>query len=299
MRFCADTLFSALCHAALLDGGNSRAAKLCEAAAEGRLLLSDGMPWQEQTREDVLYIPRPILSPQKRIEVAPEKRKAIKKLRYLPARVMDDYFQSIAHGIPMDFEGVSQNFGLSEERTRVAVPSQGDARPYFVGVFHFGRDCGLYFISACTDDALQDEVHRLLKRLQYSGIGGKVSSGLGKFEIADAIDLGEPFDSDTQWLNRALHQVNAPVQMTLSVCLPADDELESALDGAEYQLIRRGGFISDPMDGSAPRKKRSQAVFQAGSTFRRRFQGQLSEVGTSAGHAVYRYNRPLWVGVSI
>lgn len=299
MRFCADTLFSALCHAAQLHGGSKRAAKLCEAAAKGELLLSDAMPWREQSREDVLYIPRPILSPKKRIEVAPEKRKQMKKLRYIPAKAMDGYFQSVEKGVPMDFGGFSQNFGLSEERTRVAIPAQGDARPYFVGIFYFSQDCGLYFISACSEDALQDEVQCLLTLLQYSGIGGKISSGLGKFEIVDTIDLDEPFDEDTEWLNRALLHADAPVQMTLSACLPADDELEAALDGAEYQMIRRGGFISDPMNGSAPQKKRAQAVFQAGSTFRRRFQGQLSEVGASAGHAVYRYNRPLWVGVSI
>lgn len=299
MRFCADTLFSALCHTAQLHGGNARVAKLCEAAARGELLLSDGMPWREQVQEDILYLPRPVLSPRKRIEVAPEKRKAIKKLRYIPAKAMDDYFQSIVNGIPIDFSGFSQNFGFSEERTRAAISSEGDARPYFVGIFHFLQDCGLYFISACADDALQDEIHRLLTLLQYGGIGGKISSGLGKFEIVDTIDLSEPFDADTKWLNQALLQVEAPIQMTLSACLPASDELETALDGAEYQMIRRGGFISDPINYLAPRKKRSQAVFQAGSTFCRRFQGQLSEVGVSAGHTIYRYNRPLWVGVSI
>ena len=78
-----------------------------------------------------------------------------------------------------------------------------------------------------------------------------------------------------------------------------DRQLESALEGAQYQMIRRGGFIHNPADTGAPRKKRGQCVFQAGSTFRTRFGGELSAVGTSAGQTVYRYNHPLWLGVKL
>lgn len=299
MCFCADTLFSALCHMAQLQAGNAAAERLCRAVSNGELVFSNSMPWRRREDRDVLYLPRPILSPKKRMESAPENRKTMKKLRYLPIDAMDAYLDALANGTFADFSGESVNFGFTEEVVRAYVPEQGDTVPYFVGAYHFNRDCGLYFLMGCKDAELQAEIHRLMTLLQYSGIGGKISSGYGKFELEDVIHLDASDEKYAVWLLNALSDRDAPIQMSLSVCLPMDDELETALEGAEYQLLRRGGFMSDAFDSERQHKKRCQHVFQAGSTFRRRFQGQLSCVGEAAGHTVYRYNRPLWVGVRL
>ena len=299
MHFCADTLFSALCHAALLHGGNEAVARLCAAAAAGDMRLSDGMPWAKEQKGDQFYLPRPFLSPVKRMETSPEKRKEAKKLRYLPVSEMEKYLAFLRGEGSLDFNALSHSFGIIEERTRAAVPEGEETLPYFVGAYRFEDNCGLYFLLGYEDEALESEVRRLLNLLQYSGIGGKISSGFGKFCLEDVIELEAPFDSQTEWLAQALKDAQAPVQITLSACLPAESELESALEGAQYQMIRRGGFIHNPADTGAPRKKRGQCVFQAGSTFRARFGGELSAVGTSAGQTVYRYNRPLWLGVKL
>lgn len=297
MTFCADTLFSALCHTAFFLGGNAQVEELCDAARQGALLLSDGMPYAEKGKgkEDELYLPRPFLMPGKRTVTSSQQRKNAKKTRYLPVLKMDEYMKCISEGQYMDM-GTPQNFGTSVELTKAAVPENEETRPYFVGAYYFRLGCGLYFLVGCEEE-LENQIERLLRLLGTSGIGGKISAGFGKFEPVDLIDLSEPFDLETEWLSRALMDKEAPIQMTLSACLPMQEELNQALEGAQYQLIRRGGFISDPAQSGTPRKKRSQCVFQAGSTFRRRFAGQLSEVGKSAGHAVYRYNRPLWLGV--
>lgn len=299
MHFCADTLFSALCHAALLHGGNEAVARLCAAAAAGDMRLSDGMPWKEDQDGDQFYLPRPFLAPIKRMETSPEKRKEAKKLRYLPASEMEKYLSYLRDEGSLDFGALSHSFGMVEERTRAAVPEGGETVPYFVGAYRFEANCGLYFLLGYEDAALEGEVHRLLELLQYSGIGGKISSGFGKFRLKSVIKLESSGNSQIKWLAQALKDAQAPVQITLSACLPAESELESALEGAQYQMIRRGGFIHNPADTGAPRKKRGQCVFQAGSTFRTRFGGELSAVGTSAGQTVYRYNRPLWLGVKL
>lgn len=299
MCFCADTLFSALCHVAQLREGNAAVERLCRAVSEGALVFSDSMPWRMQEDRDVFYVPRPILSPTKRMELAPENRKLMKKLRYLPIDIMDAYLHALTGGEFTDFSNYSQNFGFVEEVVRAHVPEQGDTAPYFVGTFHFNCDCGLYFLLGSEGSELQEEIHRLVTLLQYSGIGGKISSGYGKFKLVDVIHLETSGEAYARWLQRTLTDCAAPVQMSLSVCLPTDDELEAALEGAEYQLMRRGGFVNEPLASEQQQKKCSQHVFQAGSTFHRRFQGQLSCVGSSTGHAVYRYNRPLWVGVRL
>lgn len=299
MCFCADTLFSALCHMAQLRGGNAAVERLCRAASDGALLLSDSMPWRKQGDRDVFYVPRPILSPMKRMELAPENRKAMKKLRYLPIEAMDAYLHALTSGEFLDFGNDSPNFGFVEETVRAQVPEQGDTKPYFVGAFHFNFDCGLYFLLGTEEAALQEEIRCLVMLLQHSGIGGKVSSGYGKFELVDMIHMEDSDEAYAAWLQRTLADQDAPVQMSLSLCLPAEDELDATLEGAEYQLMRRGGFASEPLASEQQQKKCSQYVFQAGSTFRKRFRGQLSCVGEAAGHAVYRYNRPFWVGVRL
>ena len=47
-HFCADTLFSALCHTAGTLWGGDGIEVLCEQADTGRLLLSDSMPWRSR-----------------------------------------------------------------------------------------------------------------------------------------------------------------------------------------------------------------------------------------------------------
>lgn len=299
MCFCADTLFSALCHTAQLRGGNVAVERLCRAVSDGVLAFSDSMPWRKRGDRDIFYLPRPILSPTKRMELAPKDRKSMKKLHYLPIDAMDAYLDALTSGKFMKFDDDSKRFGSVEEVVRAYVPEQGNTMPYFVGAYRFDRDSGLYFLVGSEEPELQAEILRLVTLLQYSGIGGKISSGYGKFELAEVIDLDTSDEEYAKWLLRALSNRDAPIQMSLAICLPRDDELETALEGAEYQLMRRGGFINEPLACERQHKKCSQYVFQAGSTFRERFQGQLSCVGEAAGHRVYRYNRPLWVGVKL
>ena len=85
---------------------------------------------------------------------------------------------------------------------------------------------------------------RLLSALGMSGIGGKISSGYGSFTVEERIDLCAPFDAQTEWLHDALEKRDAKHQLLLTTSLPADDELEDALEGAQYQLVRRAGMCS-------------------------------------------------------
>ena len=52
----ADTLFSALCQTALCLYGPEGVEELCGQVQEGKLLLSDTMPW----RGDTLFLPKPV-----------------------------------------------------------------------------------------------------------------------------------------------------------------------------------------------------------------------------------------------
>lgn len=169
--------------------------------------------------------------------------------------------------------------------------------PYQVGLFRFAPDCGLYFICGFTEDGQDEDLEYLLDWLGATGIGGKVSSGYGKFHIVDKIYLNEPFDDQTEWMYHALSAEHAPY-LLLSTSLPQADEMDNALEGASFQLVRRSGFMaSDRVE--TPLKKKTQYALSAGSVLQNRYQGALYDVGLSDVHPVYRYSKPIFMGVTL
>lgn len=294
----ADTLFSALCHETLTQHGEDALLKLCEEVRQGKFLLSDMMPWHDET----FYLPKPILPSESTEEVSTEQRKAVKRMAWIPALRFDEYAKSLHEG-HFDLEKkeapeTRTSFGTHFEQTKAAVPAQGDTMPYQVGLFRFSPDCGLYFICGCTEDGQDEELEYLLDLLGMTGIGGKVSAGYGKFHTVDQIFLNEPFDEQTEWLYRALSAEKASHQLLITTSLPQDSELDRVLEGASFQLVRRSGFqASERVDD--PLKKKTQYFLSAGAVLQHRYQGALYNVSLAGECPAYRYSRPIFMGVNI
>ena len=86
-------------------------------------------------------------------------------------------------------------------------------------------------------------------------------------------------------------------QILLSVALPKEDELESALDKASYQLLKRSGYVASENYADEWKKKKDLYVFSAGSCFEQRFEGDIYDVSDNGKHPVYRYAKALFLGV--
>ena len=112
-----------------------------------------------------------------------------------------------------------------------------------MGAYRFMPSCGLYFLAACAEEKQGELLERLVRALGTGGIGGKVSAGYGTFVVDDVILLNEPFDAQTDWLYTALTMQSPKHYLLLTTSLPTDGELEDVLDGAYYQLARRGGYV--------------------------------------------------------
>ena len=295
--FCADTLFSALCHSANALWGSAGVDALCDEVRSGRLKLSDGMPWRECWSGDVYYIPRPCAVSDVKRDVPAALRKTIKQMRWL---AVDDIkaFTASLHGEGL-FRPEAVSFGVTGQRGCAAVPDGQDARPYQVGTYHFFPDCGLYFLAECASEAQHDRLCRLLEALGPGGMGGKTSAGYGSFCLDDTIYLNEPFDFQTQWFFDGLTGRHSGQYLLLTSSLPKDDELDDALDGALYQLIRRGGFVSSDAFADSPLKKDTQYFIAAGAVLKKTFTGDLYQVGHGGRHPVYRYSLPLMLGVTL
>ena len=134
-----------------------------------------------------------------------------------------------------------------------------------------------------TQSDLFDE---LMTSIQYSGLGGKRSSGYGTFEL-EIVDLPEGLEG---LLNNGGNE-----QLLLTTSLPEDTELVHAMTGARYQLVKRSGFAYSETASQLLRKQ-DLYKFKAGSVFVNKFKGQISDVSPyNYPHPVYNFSKGLFL----
>ena len=279
LTFSADTLFSALYQEAL-KAGPEYAEWLYSSAVQGSIRLSDAFPYVD----DTYYLPKPLVRPETEDSQGDSVvKKAFKKLKYIPMDLMGDY---LAGKLDAQKENIRlKKLARTYLKTSAYVPDDEDTLPYHVGTAYFGEGCGLYIITAAETEEQEGKLYELLDMLSFAGIGGKRTSGLGRFQITKEIEPDPAsFEKDGDWV------------MALNICLPGDDEIESVMDGALYQVKKKGGFVASETFAPENRKKKDLFMFSAGSCFRQRFEGDVFDVADGGTHPVYRYGKPLfWV----
>ncbi|WP_329886063.1 type III-A CRISPR-associated RAMP protein Csm4 [Pseudoramibacter faecis] len=286
--FGADTLFSALFIEALKRDA-ACAEALLTAVREDRLNFSNGMPLMGER----YYLPKPFMHIESKAEAGDSSvKKAYKKMTYV---AMDCFDAFLKGEMPLERTRDLEALGHFNMKTQVSLqngndPAQKEPEPYRVKQFYFDDDNGLYALVRTAGEAERRLMAELLTSLSFVGIGGRRSSGLGKFTWREAPlprSIARRLEADGPW------------HMTLSNALPEDGELTDALKGASYKLVRRGGFVASASYAKEQLRKRDLYVFAAGSCFKTRFAGQVADVSTGAGsHPVYRLAKPFWMEVS-
>ena len=281
----ADTLFSALCQEAVMLYGEEGIEKLVKLAMQGKILITDAMP----VNKDTYYIPKPMLRIESGESGNSSIKKEFKKLKYIEFGSIADYVNGTLN--PAKEREKMNDFGKFEVRTMASVTEGQDARPYPVGVFRYGEGWGLYFILGYEGKDSLEYIKELLMSLELSGIGGKRSSGLGKFTLENA-NLPEEFEKRLCTGNGNAHH------MTLSISMASNDELENVLAGASYSMIRRSGFVASYTFAETLQRKKDLYMFSAGSTFKNTFTGIIEDVSPGGAHPVYKYGKPLFLEVT-
>lgn len=295
----SDTLFSALCLEAKKQGGDAALDKFYQLCHNKQLLLSDTMPYRDET----YFLPKPILKTEtKQQESSSVQKKAYKKLKYISAEQMTSYLRALSGQAEFDAEQANKRFGecvYDQARVMVSVKGQAEPRPYYVNTWHFADDAGLYLIAGYENEQDVVWLEELIKGLGLSGVGGKKNSGLGKFEVDAMIFLDKTSNSAGLSALRSFLLAKGQWLMTISCALPREDELDVALKGAAYQVLKRSGFVDSPQYAKEQRKHKNLYVLAAGSCFAVPFDGDIYDVSNGGAHPVYRYAQPLFLGVDI
>ena len=307
MEYPADVLFGALCAELAAAGEQEILTRLIDSVEVGDLRLSDLLPWQQHAESGALglFLPRPVLRIERKEREQREDyrttcanatlRKKQKKLKYIRASRMQDYIRAMERGTPFVENDYDADFGTECLRQRVNRRSE-EPLPYYVAQFTFAARAGLYLIARVRDEEMGVWLRRLLAWLGMAGIGGKRTSGYGKFRVGEIIRMDANAGGDIAALRDMLAADSAPWQLALAPVLPTADDLAGVKEGA-YRLRRAGGFVSYPTH--AAEKKNSVYLLDAGSCFPVRIGGTCSTLGAHDGHPVLRYGYGLYAGVTV
>ena len=280
ITFQADTLFSALCIEALkID----KLDELLESVKEDHLVFSDAFPYMGQE----FFIPKPM----KKIEQVVQSedvttRKKFKKLEYIQVSLLDQYLKG---QYPINKGSDIKKLGVHALKTSASIRGNEEAVPYRVGIYRFKEENGLYIVVGYDSQEILDLFDELFEMLSLSGVGGKKNSGLGHFDLEIA-ELPKE-------LNKRLNTKGEV--MTLSVSLPTEDELDDVLDDSRYLLVKRSGFVDSYTYSKEQRRKKDIYLFKAGSCFNKTYQGDVYDVSSGGNHSVYKYAKPLFMGVEV
>lgn len=291
---CADTLFSAFCHATLQIYAQEGLNRLINLITDSKLRLSDAFPYYKEH----LFIPKPYMKITSRTSINDHNLlKKAKALKYISINHLPSFLNGVRGTETPDYQAWSKEFSKPITTTRVNLREE-QSQPYQVHALQFEPDCGLYGIIQYYDEADVDWLKPIIEILGFGGIGGKSSSGYGKFTMEDEIFLDSPEDEQTSLLSELLNNTKANRYISMTTSLPKQNELENVMEEASYGMKRRGGFVyASNID--KPFKKHTQYFFSSGSVFQSPFEGDLWTVARTENHPVYRYGKPIFLGVSL
>ena len=236
--------------------------------------LSDSFP----LKDGEFYLPKPIGYPKiplnsESTRETRRKAKKSKKLRYIKYTDMEDYIEGNCDVDKLD--GTDSFFSKSTVVTKKGID------PYEVGITNFKTSLYILTIKHKLLDMLMDS-------LQYSGIGGKRSSGYGRFTV-EKLDIPDEFSK-----NIVVNDSEYGVYMTLSTSIPNNDELDSVLPTAEYLLEKSSGFAYSSTSRNLL-KKQDLYKFAVGTTLTKTYNGNIFDVRPDDfPHPVWNYAKGLF-----
>lgn len=308
MTLASDRFFAAFCTEWLALFGEEELGFLIDAVRSNQFLFSSLFPWKQNNQSDEYhyFLPKPHLSFFAKPDSAqPGLKKRLKDLKYIPAEQLSEYI-GFLKGQAFDLQQLDIDFGMVQTIDRVNLRDNTEPLPYRVSSFRFfdheTASCGLYWLYRLENESLLDSIRRTLDSLGLTGMGGKTSSGLGKYKTE--WDLLEGSKSGSCLLEFLTDHM-AGYQMALgSLCPEGDEDYACIRDpDSRYLLTSRGGFTSSDQfvdQGTGhPIKHMDCMMIQEGSCFKKRMSGTILNLSYGNRHPVYRVGKSLFAGLRL
>jgi len=294
----SDSLFSAIFTEYIRIFGEEEANKLVASFEKGETAISSMFPWKRTEKGFSYYIPRPIFPGVKR-SGEDNVKKRLKKIKFISLSNLSKYIDFLNGRTGLGEEN-DWDLEIGSELITDRVNLTGEKpEPYRVASYRFVEGSGLYFVIRYTDEILFENFKKAVELLGISGIGGKVSSGLGKYSLDVGFLEGQ---GEEKLLYDMLEDKNAKVQMLIGAYHPKEEEIEKLKqEGYTYILEKRDGFCTSPYfsNNDGHLKRKSCVMVAEGSCFAERLEGQILDLSYGNFHKVYRLGKTLFVGVAV
>lgn len=299
----SDTLFSAMCQEILKLYDETVLSDFVDMVEDGELLFSSLLPYNENS----LFLPKPCLLLERDYnkedtDSSSIKKKKMKKLEYISINDFQKYINYLKTGDNFDYDEDFYKIYETDTTAKVSLNTDSDKNNiYYVGSTYFKERCGLYVLVAYDNDEQIELFEKILTSLGYSGIGGKRSSGYGKFIIEDEM-YPDVNGLEEEKLIYSLLEENGDYQETLSIVSPSDEELDNNdFDKAFYKLISRNGYVYSTTytNDNTLVKRKSLSMFKEGSCFPFEINGEIKDVSDNGKHPVYKNGKCLKIGVKL
>lgn len=299
----SDTLFSAMCQEILKLYDETVLSDFVDMVEDGELLFSSLLPYNENS----LFLPKPCLLLERAYnkedtDSTSIKKKKMKKLEYISINDFQKYINYLKTGDNFDYDEDFYKIYETDTTAKVSLNTDSDKNNiYYVGSTYFKERCGLYVLVAHDNDEQIELFEKILTSLGYSGIGGKRTSGYGKFIVEDEM-YPDVNGLEEEKLIYSLLEENGDYQETLSVVSPSDEELDNNdFDKAFYKLISRNGYVYSTTytNDNTLVKRKSLSMFKEGSCFPFEINGEIKDVSDNGKHPVYKNGKCLKIGVKL
>lgn len=97
------------------------------------------------------------------------------------------------------------------------------------------------------------------------------------------------------------------MKTSLSVALPTEEELPTVIENSRYKMLKRSGFVAsttyikeeDKKDNSMLYFRKNDLYVFLRFYFYERLLGDVYDVSNNGRHSVYRYAKPMLMGVDL
>lgn len=240
-------------------------------------VLSDAFPYIEGTP----FLPKPIGYPEyvsaKSYDLKSIRRKSklTKKVDFIPLTELENFLKR-----KVDLYRLAE---LANDFAEYDYVMKKGLDPFEVGVTTFANS--LYIITSANT-----LLNQLLESLQYSGLGGKRSSGYGRFSMKIS---NVPLE-----LEKRLVSKEPGYKLLMTTSYPQKKELRQTIDGAKYLLKKESGFAYSLTTG-VPLRKRDLYKFKAGSVFQNEYRGDIYDVSPEDfSHPVWNFSKGLFFNLN-